>query len=254
MRVLVTEDECLIRMLVCDILEGAGHHCTEAAHAEEALALLDSGAVQPDLLVTDYNLGPGLNGRELAIEVARRRPGLATVFATGNPEAFLDYPLQPWQRLVPKPFLPAELVAAVECLLAGGWIRSPQPGAAPLTLDSVKGAHAGAGYRQQERPTALMPAPGGRVQPPAMTLHCLGAGSPAGASPRLRSGTKLGTRGSVRIAPASEHNQRSQALHHQLPHVKQTRRCPDIAQRQITADQTVHGPQLDDATMEMAEV
>jgi len=40
MQVLVVEDECLIRMLVCNLLEEAGYVCIEAANAIEALALL----------------------------------------------------------------------------------------------------------------------------------------------------------------------------------------------------------------------
>ena len=66
MRVLVVEDEALIRMLVCDLLEEAGFACAETADAAEALALLDAGLCKPEVLVTDYNLGPGLDGKALA--------------------------------------------------------------------------------------------------------------------------------------------------------------------------------------------
>ena len=113
---LVVEDEAPIRMLVCDMLEAAGYMCIEAADAAEALILLDIGLCRPDILVTDFNLGPGLNGQALAAEVSRKLPGLAVTFVTGNSEAFDDYRLRPWERLVAKPFSGPELVEAVSGL------------------------------------------------------------------------------------------------------------------------------------------
>ena len=116
MQVLVVEDEALIRMLVCDLLEEAGFACIEAADSTEALALLDRGLCRPDIMVTDYNLGACLNGQALAQEAVRRLPGLAVAFVTGNPEAFDDYPLRSWERLVAKPFAGDDLVEAVRGL------------------------------------------------------------------------------------------------------------------------------------------
>jgi CheY-like chemotaxis protein len=118
MRVLVVEDELLIRMLVCELLEDAGLDCTEAASAEEALRLLDQGQCRPDLLVTDFS--PGLDGMTLAREVQRRLPALPTVFVTGNPECFADYPFQAWERLLAKPFVGANLIATVCALWPEG--------------------------------------------------------------------------------------------------------------------------------------
>jgi CheY-like chemotaxis protein len=124
MQVLVVEDEVLIRLLICDLLEDAGYLCTPAATAEEALALLDSGECRPDLMCTDFNLGPGLDGKLLAKAVQQRLPGLPTVYATGNPDCFEDDILHHWERLVPKPFAAADLVAALRELRPVA--RSPQ--------------------------------------------------------------------------------------------------------------------------------
>src|SRR5690349_441140 len=112
MPVLVVEDETLIRMLVCDLLEEAGFNCIAAADAAEALDLLDRGC-RPDVLVTDFNLGPGPDGKALAHAVARRFPGLPIIFVTGNPECFADYPMGAWERLIAKPFAGSELLAAI---------------------------------------------------------------------------------------------------------------------------------------------
>ena len=113
MQVLVVEDEAMIRMLVCDLLETAGFSCRDAANAVQAIALLDQGRWKPDLLVTDYNLGPGLNGRQLAQEALRRQPGLGIAYITGNPECFDSHAFAPFERLVAKPFAGDELIAAV---------------------------------------------------------------------------------------------------------------------------------------------
>lgn len=125
MQVLVVEDECLIRMLVCNLLEEAGYICIEASNAIEALALLDSKLCHPALLVTDFNLGPGLNGQTLAREVVSRIPSLPIVFMTGNPEAFDHYPFRVDEKLVAKPFAGSDLVTRVDALLHVAHLRSP---------------------------------------------------------------------------------------------------------------------------------
>ena len=137
MRVLVVEDEALIRLLVCDLLEEAGFACAEAADAAEALALLDAGLCRPEVLVTDYNLGPGPDGKALAREALRRLPGLAVAYVTGNPECFGDRPLEAWERLVAKPFAGDHLIAAVRAIGPADRCRgahaAPEHGAARAT-------------------------------------------------------------------------------------------------------------------------
>ena len=132
MQVLVVEDECLIRMLVCNLLEDAGYACIEAANAIEALALLDSKLCRPTLLVTDFNLGPGPNGQTLAREAVSRIPGLPVVFMTGNPESFDDYPFCTNERLVAKPFAGSTLVERAAALLPLAHLpRSTEPSLVP---------------------------------------------------------------------------------------------------------------------------
>ena len=116
MRVLVVEDEALIRLLVCDLLDEAGFACADAADAAEALALLDAGLCRAEVLVTDYNLRPGLDGKALAREALRRLPGLASAYVTGNPECFGDRPLEPSERLVAEPFSGDHVIAAVRAI------------------------------------------------------------------------------------------------------------------------------------------
>jgi CheY-like chemotaxis protein len=66
-RILVAEDEDVLRRLVCKQLGGLGAHTLEAANGDEALRLLQSNA--PDLVLTDLRM-PGADGAE----IARRAP------------------------------------------------------------------------------------------------------------------------------------------------------------------------------------
>jgi CheY-like chemotaxis protein len=61
-RILVIDDEQVVRLLVMEILQAAGHAVTGAENAERALALLDEGEF--DLVVSDVVM-PGLSGLEL---------------------------------------------------------------------------------------------------------------------------------------------------------------------------------------------
>jgi CheY-like chemotaxis protein len=112
MRVLIAEDEALVRMLIRDLLDDAGFECREAGNVDEALAVLDGQkGWRPDILVTDYNLGPQPTGAKLAEHAMRRLPGLPVIYVTGNPECLAD--LGPRERIVAKPFADTELILSV---------------------------------------------------------------------------------------------------------------------------------------------
>jgi DNA-binding response OmpR family regulator len=125
MRVLIVEDEALIRMLLRDVLEEAGFECREAGDAEGAFDVLnEQSGWKPDLLVTDYNLGPGPNGGAVAIEARRRVPGLPVVYATGNPECLAAHDLGARDQVLAKPFASAALIAAAHDATAPASIGS----------------------------------------------------------------------------------------------------------------------------------
>ena len=106
-RILVVDDEPVVRGLVAELLGDAGHEVVTAASGEEALGLLDG----IDLLVCDAGL-PGISG-EAVVETAReRRPKLPGVLMTGDPA-------EPRRGFLAKPFAHAELLAAVVAALGG---------------------------------------------------------------------------------------------------------------------------------------
>ena len=81
MRILLVEDDDLIRMNTSDILMESGHIVVEAANATQALDLIEREEV--DVLVTDVGL-PDMSGADLAVLVKERKPSVGVVFATGD--------------------------------------------------------------------------------------------------------------------------------------------------------------------------
>jgi AmiR/NasT family two-component response regulator len=71
-RVLIAEDETIIRMDLRGLLEGAGHEvCAEAKDGVEAVELARSR--QPDVALLDVKM-PGLDGIEAARQILDERP------------------------------------------------------------------------------------------------------------------------------------------------------------------------------------
>jgi signal transduction histidine kinase len=79
--ILVVEDDPLMCKLACDALDELGYAVLQASNAAAALAILDQ---KPNikLLFTDVVM-PDVDGKKLAEEALRRRPGLKVLFTTG---------------------------------------------------------------------------------------------------------------------------------------------------------------------------
>jgi putative two-component system response regulator len=111
-KILVIDDELIVRMLVVEILETAGHTVIDADSAERALQLLDAGDF--DLVVSDVIM-PGLSGLELLQRVQAQRASLPVVLVTGagTYETLSQALTRGAAGLVTKPFAHADLQAAV---------------------------------------------------------------------------------------------------------------------------------------------
>jgi CheY-like chemotaxis protein len=81
-RVLLVEDEPLIRMLTTDMLDALGFAAIEAATGAEALAIDDGALAGLAGLVIDLGL-PDLPGVEVARSLRQRRPDLPVILTTG---------------------------------------------------------------------------------------------------------------------------------------------------------------------------
>jgi putative two-component system response regulator len=111
-RILVIDDEPIVRMLVAEILETAGHEVVVAEHAEQALTLFETEELE--LVVSDVVM-PGLSGLELLETVHARRASLPVILITGagTYETLSQALTRGAAGLVTKPFSHAELHTAV---------------------------------------------------------------------------------------------------------------------------------------------
>jgi CheY-like chemotaxis protein len=120
-RLLVVDDEPLVREIITQQLEAAGHVVVSAGGPQEALVLLDAG--EPvDLLVSDLSM-PGMDGVALLREAARRRPKLPAIlltgFATNAAELAVGGSVSGRFSLLRKPATEQELTERVAMLLEG---------------------------------------------------------------------------------------------------------------------------------------
>lgn len=107
--VLLVEDDALIRELLGVALSQAGLDTVGRASAEEAMALL--GAGPPRVVVTDINLGAGMDGLAFGRAVHERFPDLPFVYISGRYGAVRG--LAPNERFLPKPFPASTLLHAI---------------------------------------------------------------------------------------------------------------------------------------------
>jgi len=115
--ILVVEDDTLMRRLTTEALHELGYTVFESENATNALAILDREA-DVKLLFTDVVM-PDINGRKLADEAVRRRPGLKVLFTTGyTPNAVVHGGvLDSGVHLISKPFTLNHLAAKVRAVL-----------------------------------------------------------------------------------------------------------------------------------------
>ena len=119
--VLVVEDDRLVRSYVLTQIESLGYTTLSANNGGEALAVLDSGA-PVDLLFTDVIMPGAMNGRDLATEAEKRRPGLRVLFTSGYTENAIDQDgkLEQGILFLAKPYSRAELARMLRIALHEG--------------------------------------------------------------------------------------------------------------------------------------
>jgi len=112
-RILVVEDEQLIREMLIEILQQADHAVTGAADGNEALELVEKQEF--DLVISDLHL-PGINGMDLLDRIKASHPTLPFIVITGHPA--LDKAIQAMKKgaadFIPKPFTVEHILHLVE--------------------------------------------------------------------------------------------------------------------------------------------
>jgi two-component system NtrC family sensor kinase len=130
--ILLVEDEDEVRKFAVEVLAEQGYTVHAASDGVGALRLLET---EPGIgmLFTDVVLPGGMNGRQLADEVRRRRPELKVLYATGYTRNAIIHQgrLDAEVELLTKPFTAEALARKVRQILDGQQSpASPAPSAA----------------------------------------------------------------------------------------------------------------------------
>jgi PAS domain S-box-containing protein len=116
--ILVVEDDKLVRDYVLTQLHSLGYVTLDAGNAAEALALVQTNHAF-DLLFTDVIM-PGMNGRQLADEISKVRPGLRVLFTSGYTENAIIHHgrLDEGVLLLAKPYRKSDMAIMIRKALA----------------------------------------------------------------------------------------------------------------------------------------
>jgi PAS domain S-box-containing protein len=118
--ILVVEDDRLVRDYVLTQLHSLGYVTLDAANGAEALALVEAGR-EFDLLFTDVIMPGAMNGRQLADEVQKRKPGLKVLFTSGYTENAIIHHgrLDTGVLLLAKPYRKSDMAVMIRKAIAG---------------------------------------------------------------------------------------------------------------------------------------
>jgi CheY-like chemotaxis protein/anti-sigma regulatory factor (Ser/Thr protein kinase) len=120
--VLLVDDDESVRRVGVAVLADLGYCVVEAADAHAALRILDHPeSPRIDLLLTDVVLPGGMDGRQLAEEIRRRRPAIKVLYMTGyTRNAIIHHGrLDPDIDLLTKPFTADALARKIRRVLEG---------------------------------------------------------------------------------------------------------------------------------------
>ena len=113
----VIEDERMIRELLVDVLEDAGHRVEIATNGDDAIGILDRRAREFDAVITDIRLGSGPDGWAVARHARKLAPDLPIIYLTGDSAHEWSTHGVPGSQILHKPFSPFEVVKLVASVL-----------------------------------------------------------------------------------------------------------------------------------------
>ena len=113
-RILVVEDEVLIRALIAEELRLEGFSVIEADRADDALTYIKAGE-QVDLVFSDIRMPGSLNGLQLAKTLREKYPDIPVILTSGNA---LPRHVGVVEAFVPKPYDVTQTIALMSAILA----------------------------------------------------------------------------------------------------------------------------------------
>ena len=116
-RILVADDDPVIRRLISDVLINNGFTVNTASNGEQAWEALQYDNY--DLLVTDYEM-PHLTGIELIERIRKVGMSLPVILVSGSfsAESVRDYPQLQIAAVLPKPFRKLEFLDTIKNALS----------------------------------------------------------------------------------------------------------------------------------------
>lgn len=112
-RVLVVDDEEMVRTVITKLLTLHGHTVQQATSGPEALDM--TATDRPDIIFTDYGM-PEMSGAELAKQLREQAPSLPIVLISGDTETRDAAPFV--DAVIDKPFKLDDLESAIQNLLS----------------------------------------------------------------------------------------------------------------------------------------
>lgn len=118
MKIMVVEDEPLIRLGLVSAIEEAGYVVVEAANADEALRRLetDSGV---RLILTDVDMPGSMDGIRLSHYVRSKWPPIQLIVISGK-VGVKPGELPAGARFISKPYQEPQLLGIIDTMIAGG--------------------------------------------------------------------------------------------------------------------------------------
>jgi CheY-like chemotaxis protein len=117
--ILVIDDEDGVRNLLRTLLRISGYEVLTCQDGPEALDLMEARGGSLHLLITDVNLGSGMDGFEAAARLRDRQADLKVLYMSGLDEADAGSRRAPAASdgFLPKPFTPRGFTEAVASML-----------------------------------------------------------------------------------------------------------------------------------------
>jgi CheY-like chemotaxis protein len=117
-RILLVEDESLIRLVMADVLLDEGFEVVEAANGDEAVRLL-SGPEIFDVLLTDVQMPGVLDGVDVATRARSLHPKIHILVVSGYAEDLMGRlsVLEPPAHFMSKPYSVTKVLSKLKHLL-----------------------------------------------------------------------------------------------------------------------------------------
>lgn len=135
-KVLIVEDEMVLRMRAVDIVEDAGFIPVEAVDADEALSILESRS-DISLLFTDIQMPGSIDGLKLAHAVHKRWPAIKIIMVSGQVNlSDADKPAD--SRFYGKPLIAEHMISELQAMVGIGALKIAPIEVIPLAAEELQ--------------------------------------------------------------------------------------------------------------------